>query len=95
VALALLVILNVVDGAATLYWLEHTPSTEANPAMATAYSLSPVWFAFSKFALVTLSATLLWRLREDPFAHKAAYVMLIAYVAVVAWHFYGLGLFLS
>ncbi len=84
-AIWLVLILNVVDALATLYWVSMG-ATEANPGMATALSWGHIPFLGAKIALVTLGCIAIWRGRKCLLAHVLFRLPIVAYAGVVALH---------
>jgi|GEM_PF-3009670 len=84
--LRILVMLNLFDALATLFWVEAGLATEANPVMAQALDSGPALFILSKVALVSLAVGLLWRLRAERFARIAAIPLGGLYALVAGGH---------
>jgi hypothetical protein len=79
-------ILNVLDGVATLYWITSGRAIEANPLMATLIATHPVLFVVVKCLLVALGSWLLWRYRKRPLAVVSIFFAFIAYYSVLIYH---------
>lgn len=56
-----LIVMNVIDGLFTLFWVHSDIAQEANPLMALLISIHPVLFITLKMALVHLGCILLIR----------------------------------
>lgn len=84
-AIWLLLILNIMDAMATLYWVS-CGATEANPAMATALAWGHFPFLFTKIAMVTIGCVAIWRGRKCLLAHVLFRVPLAAYGGIVVLH---------
>jgi hypothetical protein len=85
-ALAILLLLNLLDAAFTLTWVYSGVASEANPVMAGAISLGPGVFIATKVALVTLAVALLWRNREHLTARWALVPVSLLYALVAGGH---------
>lgn len=84
--LRIVLLLNLFDAFATLFWVEGGMATEANPVMAGALEGGPSAFILSKVALVTLAAGLLWRFRKETFARLALIPVGLLYAGVAGSH---------
>lgn len=85
-ALGAILVLNLFDALATLFWVHGGFATEANPVMAQAMESGPAPFILAKVALVTLAAGLLWRLREHHMARLALIPLGLLYAGVCGGH---------
>ncbi len=90
--LRILLMLNLFDALATLFWVEAGLATEANPVMAQALNLGPGLFILSKITLVSLAVGLLWRHRDRSFARISAVPLGVLYAGVAGSHV-GFGMF--
>jgi hypothetical protein len=79
-------VLNLIDAVATLFWVRAGMAAEENPFMATLVYQHPITFVVLKMALVALGSALLWRYRHRPLAVVAVFLILIAYYAVLLTH---------
>ena len=87
--LASLLMLNVFDAVATLYWVESGIAEEANPLMAAAFDMGPSAFLFIKITLVHLSVALLW-LRRDLFLSRVLTLSAtLVYLGIFFIHYIG------
>ncbi|TAL50289.1 hypothetical protein EPN81_03155 [Patescibacteria group bacterium] len=84
-AIWLVLILNVVDALATLYWV-NLGATEANPAMAEALAWGHVPFLGTKIAMVTIGCIAIWRGRKCLLAHVLFRLPVAVYGGIVALH---------
>ena len=57
--LGFILVLNIIDLVATLYWVLANLATEANPLMSFTFSVSPLTFAVTKITLVSAGVLLL------------------------------------
>ena len=85
VVIALLV-LNLFDGAFTIYWIFSGMATEANPFMAELINRSPVLFIVGKLALVFLGSYLLWHQRRRAMSVVALFLVFMIYYFVLIYH---------
>lgn len=81
-----LLVLNLFDGAFTIYWIWTGMATEANPIMAALINRSPVLFICGKLSLVFLGSYLLWIRRNHTMSVVALFFVFILYYLVVIYH---------
>ncbi len=84
--IAVVLVLNALDGILTLYWIFSGAATEANPLMETLLRLGPVVFIMAKMLLVFLGSMLLWRLRRHAWAVCAVFAAFLAYYYILLYH---------
>lgn len=82
-----LVLLNLLDAVFTLAWVEWGVAEEANLLLEDILSRSAVAFVVVKMSLVSLGVLLLWRLREQKLAVFGLGLSLLAYNALLLYHF--------
>ena len=85
-ALALILILNLVDALATLTWVELGYATEANPVMAELLGAGPVAFVGAKLLLVSGGVYLLWRYRARRLSIGAIVTAFLVYSLLLFEH---------
>ena len=83
--LALVWLLNFVDGLMTVVWVQFGVALEANPLMAEIVE-RPVVFLSTKTVLVTLGSLLLWRFRSFRLAKASALLALVCYAGILVVH---------
>ena len=93
--LLMVVVINVIDAAATWAWLKHGLATEANPLMRLAIEAGPATFFIPKVVVVAAGCTFLWAVKSCPLARRAFRVPALAYGAVAVVHLYGLALLMA
>ncbi len=81
-----LLVLNVLDAALTLLWIDSGRAREANLLLAPLIDQDPLLFVAVKFALVLLGVLLLWRLRTHPLAVVSIFVAFLAYYWLLLYH---------
>ena len=86
IILTVLMLLNIIDAAATAYWIDNQLATEANPLMESWLDMSPFFFIFMKVALVLACGTLLWKLRDRKLTYVLLVPVFIVYVYVFIKH---------
>jgi len=91
-SLRLILLLNLLDALYTTFWVVKGFAEEANPLMAGALAISPSTFVLAKIALVSLSVSMLWRLRHLPAARLAAVPAGLIYAFIGGQHIGFLGL---
>jgi len=82
----MLIIMNALDGAMTIFWVTTAQAVESNPLMALILEVHPAFFMALKCALVSLGALLLWRHRENNFALLSLGAMCAVYGGVLTHH---------
>jgi hypothetical protein len=80
-----IVLLNLIDGALTLFWVNSGVASEANPLMAEVVQ-SPLTFMATKLALVSLGMFLLFRIKRPRVTALAVTGCLAAYTWVFLQH---------
>ena len=90
ILLPALVILTLVDLAATVYWVSSGLATEANPLLEAAIQKSFLFFAITKIALVYFGIFILNRFKGRKLVFRLAIFAVCAYLAVTVWHVVGL-----
>lgn len=91
--LAVVVVLNMLDGILTIGWIQSGRAVELNPLMDYLLGTHPVLFIFTKMLLVCLGVLLLWRFRARTSAVISIYLCLTIYSGVLLYHLGG-GVFL-
>lgn len=84
--LGFVVILNVLDGAFTLFWVLSGMAIETNPIMDLLLQIHPVLFISLKLILVHLGCILLLRFHKKPFALLSSLMVAGVYGAIVIYH---------
>lgn len=79
-------VLNLFDGAFTIYWVFTGMAVEANPFMAELINKSPVLFIVGKLSLVFLGSFLLWRRRNHRMSVIAIFLIFLLYYFVLIYH---------
>ena len=82
----IIMVLNLIDGLATLIWVLTDRATEANPLMAVLVEFHPVAFIALKVMLVNLGAVLLLRYCYKFMASAAIMAALVVYSIIVFFH---------
>ena len=85
-ALAVLVVLNLIDAVMTSLWVSEGIASEGNPVMAAALGLGLGQFVLGKVVLVGLGAASLYRLREQLLARIAVIPAVVLYCFVLGNH---------
>ena len=93
--LAGVLLLNLFDLVATVFFVTAGYAEEANPVMATFLELGAPGFALAKLGLVSAGVWVLWRHRERLLARLGSVGALAVYVGVGIFHLYGAQLVLS
>jgi hypothetical protein len=84
--LAMLIVMNGLDGLLTIVWVTTAQAVEANPFMAFLLDIHPVLFMASKCALVSFGALLLWRYRGHTLSVISLATACLAYWLVLTHH---------
>lgn len=84
--LGTVVILNVLDGIFTLFWVLSGKAVETNPIMDLLLGIHPVLFISLKLALVNLGCILLLRFYTKSFALMSSLVAFGVYGAILVYH---------
>ena len=79
-------VLNVLDGALTLFWVLTGQAVEANPLMAELINTHELLFMLAKLTLVGLGSAVLWHLREHGLAVLAIFTGFFAYYGLLLFH---------
>lgn len=85
-ALKILLVLNLFDLISTMYLFLQGRVREANPIMDSFIQNGPLAFSLSKIALVYFGVFVLWMLRRQAFAQRAAFAMMLMYVGILFIH---------
>ena len=85
------IIMNMLDGIFTLYWVNSGMATEANPLLAEVV-YNPLVFLGIKWSLVGLGSLLLWKRHKTPLAVVGIGLMFTLYYAIVAYHLHSVDL---
>lgn len=83
---AAVLVLNLLDGALTIYWVAAGMAEEANPLLADLVTHSPVLFIMVKLALVCLGSYLLWIRRHHRMSVIAIFAVFILYYFILIYH---------
>ncbi|HEY8432521.1 MAG TPA: DUF5658 family protein [Sandaracinaceae bacterium] len=86
VLLVLTCALNLLDVAATLFFVGGGHATEANPVMAWLLALGPAPFAIGKVTIVTSGAWVLWRFASHELAKAGSILVCSAYAVLAMLH---------
>ena len=86
--LILLIILNIIDTIATLYWVSEGVASEANPIMQNWLQVNVMGFVIVKLVLVFACALCLWKFRRRLLAHILIVPVILIYLYVFAIHSY-------
>ena len=86
--LILLIILNIIDTIATLYWISEGVASEANPIMQNWIQINVLGFVVIKLVLVFGCALCLWKFRRRLLAHILIVPVILIYLYVFAIHSY-------
>lgn len=81
-----ILVLNVLDGVLTAYWIATDAASEANPLMDYLFDLHPVLFMAFKLCLVILGTLLLWRLRKNRAAVVSIFGLFFLYYVLLLYH---------
>jgi uncharacterized membrane protein YqjE len=84
------VVLNLLDGAFTLFSVGAGLAVETNPLMNELLLRGPVSFMLGKIAIVSLGILLLWRLRQLRMALVGSCAAFFVYAGIFVWHVHGL-----
>jgi len=85
-ALAVTLVLNLIDALATLTWIELGYASEANPVMAELLGAGPVAFVGAKLTLVSGGVYLLWAYRSRKLAVGATIASFLVYFLLLFEH---------
>ncbi len=83
---ATVIVLNLIDGVLTLYWVMSGMAVEANPLMDVLLERHPLLFILLKLGLVMMGTYLLWRLRRRAAAVVAIFLVFLVYYWVLLLH---------
>lgn len=81
-----ILVMNVIDGFGTLYWVCSGMAIEANPLMAILIDVHPSVFIIIKLSIVQLGVILLLRNCHRRAASISIKIAFAAYAAVVIYH---------
>jgi len=90
ILLPILVLLTLIDLAATVFWVSSGLATEANPILEAVIQKSFLLFAFVKIGLAYLGVLVLRHHKKKRIVFDLATFLVIVYLAVTAWHVVGL-----
>ena len=79
-------LLNILDGALTIFWINHGLAEEANPIMKEALALGDLEFLLIKFSIVSLSCLTLYQFRRVLLSQMMTLVGLTCYIALIFYH---------
>ena len=85
------IVMNMLDGIFTLYWVHSGIATEANPLLAEIV-YHPLVFVGIKWSLVGLGSILLWKRHKTPLAVIGIVLMFTLYYSIVAYHLHAVDL---
>ena len=92
-AIILILFFSVLDALLTLYLIDHD-ATEINPVMAYYIDVGPYAFFFVKYMLTSVSVVILLLCQNAflrtmrMYAHSLFYLIVAAFVSVVAWELF-------
>lgn len=84
--LFILFLLNIVDGALTIVWVQMGIATEANPIMNFLLQEGPEYMMLFKIVLVGSCITLLWFLRLNRITQIMTTVGMLTYLMIMIVH---------
>ena len=84
--LGTLVVMNVLDGAFTLFWILTNRAVEANPLMALAIEIHPAFFMTIKVLLVNAGSVLLLKYCYKTLASISIAIAFCTYWAIMLYH---------
>ena len=79
-------VLNLLDGAFTIMWVEHFGAGELNVMMADLVHTSALNFMLAKMTLVSLGILFLWRNRNNALAVVCLFFAFFSYYLVLLFH---------
>lgn len=82
----LLLILSILDGLFTIYWVQTKQAQEANILLAPLLTYSPVLFFVVKITLTILGIYILWEHRKRITARLGLYTCTGAYIVLNCYH---------
>ena len=82
----LLLILNIVDTYATIYWVTENLAHEKNPLMQELLGLSPVLFSYIKLFFVSLASVYLWKVIDRKLTQILIIPIVLIYIYVFVLH---------
>jgi len=85
-SLIILILLNLIDAFATLYWVSNGIALEANPIMETLLTIGPIPFLFIKLFLVFCGCWLFWIHRKHNLTKISIFILLFVYIFVIIKH---------
>ena len=85
------IVMNMLDGIFTLYWVHSGAATEANPLLAEIV-YHPLIFLGIKWSLVGLGSVLLWKRHKSPLAVIGIVLMFTIYYAIITYHLHAVDL---
>ena len=90
ILLPVLVLLTLIDLAATVFWVASGIATEANPILEAAIQKSFLLFAVVKIGLAYLGVLILRHHKRKRIVFDLAMAAVFVYLGVTAWHVVGL-----
>lgn len=81
-----ILVFNLFDAVATIFWVHALLAVEANPLMDHLLQYSPVLFVAVKMLLVSLGASLLWQKRSYLMTVLATWLLWGIYVMLTLYH---------
>lgn len=84
--LGVVIVLNVLDGLLTLFWVYTDRATEMNPLMSVLIEAHPVLFMSLKIALVHLGSIILLRNCDRSLAKLSVLIAFSLYGALILYH---------
>jgi hypothetical protein len=84
--MAILIVMNGIDGLLTVFWVSTSQAVEANPLMALLLDIHPALFMALKCALVSFGAIVLWRHRKHTLAMFSLATVCAVYGMVLTHH---------
>ena len=86
IMLILLVVLNIIDALATVYFVSNGYAEELNPLMAAWLELGNIPFLFVKLFFTSLGIGFLWYSRKHKLAHILTAILLVVYIVIATVH---------
>ena len=88
--LFLVLLLNILDASATIWFIEQSMAVEANPLMKYFLDMGVLPFLLAKLIVVSISLRILWVYRNKKIAVYGACLCAIAYLMLAAYVVYSL-----
>ncbi len=82
----LIILMNVIDGIFTIYWVWMQMAEEANPIMKMFLQYSPIVFMAVKVFLVNIGAWILWKYHHRVLSIICIVIAFLCYLAIILYH---------